>query len=645
MRMIDTRKIILVVCAALLSQANAADLQQDAVAVPAAQTAAPATSPAAAEESVVGVQEDPHAPVFNRIAELMSLGVPELALSFVQHAQPEPAEDNIAYWLHLEQKRFQLLVQLEHWQSIIDRAEFHQPVYKKFLISYADRNWFRTQQIRAFLQLKQYPEALSHIRRYMWSEKEQADADVIALWRRLIIRSYLNMGAVDDAQRAMRRYRQDYGYQLETDGHEWPLLQAQLLMRTGAPQEALQILQQIDHPEAIALSLLAKLQARLLSADEVENEIQQRLSDPELDARQQSVYWYVRLQMAVQGQDNAAEVRALEELFYLQATSYLYSVYTDAERYISVDRLWDAYQRYGLQLANNFKLLRGDDAAWYSKASNLFESEPQQAKALLAVLVFNATQQEHRSVAMMQMTGLLEKRDNGLDLVNRLFLNSEHVTSVDVVPAEVRYRLVDYALSNADVQAAARLMETLQKPPEGQDQFQWSLRRARILILSNKYQDGIDILLKAMDDTQELATEQIDQYMQVVFDLQNVQQHRLALVAFDKLEQKPLSVKLHREITFWKAESYQQLKDYQLAAFLFLKSAIPPDGKIDPWFHTASFRAAESLAQAGLVEDARRQYLRLLRMTVNSARKAVIRQRLQQLRLKQSGEAANGAAG
>jgi hypothetical protein len=577
-------------------------------------------------------------PALQRINELLALGVPELALSFVERAQPELNEDNVQYWLLLEQQRYRLFRQLEMWQGLIERGAMHQPLYEKYLITYADRNWFTSQQIRAHLQLKHYRVALTRLQQNLWREKNQLDTDVVALWRRLVIRSYLNLNQVDDAQRAMRRYRQDYGSLAGDDGIEWPLLQAQLLLRSGSALEAVQLLQPIEQAEARALLLLARLQAKQLSVQSADQQLQALLDDSQLDARQQSVYWYARLQLAVAARDYQGRVTALEKLFALDNTDYLFAVFTDAEQYLSIDRLWEAYQQYGIHLANGFRLLRGDDVAWYSKASNLFESQPQQARALLAVLAFNARQPEHRSLAMQHITGLLEKHGHGLELVNQLFMHSDRISDMAQVPAEVRYRLVDYALQKADLQSAARLMEDLAKPPEGQDLFDWSLRRARILILGGEYQDGAEILLASLEGEAQPETKQIDQYMQVVFDLQNVQQHRYALSAFEKLERVELTPKLRREIAYWKAESFQQLKDYEQAAFLFLKSAIPLDDKIDPWFHTASFKAAEALAQAGLVADARRQYLRLLRLTLNSARQAVIRQRLQQLRLQQNNE-------
>ena len=76
--------------------------------------------------------------------------------------------------------------------------------------------------------------------------------------------------------------------------------------------------------------------------------------------------------------------------------------------------------------------------------------------------------------------------------------------------------------------------------------------------------------------------------------------------------------------------------NYEQAAYLFLISSRPLDDIIDPWFHTASFRAAESMEQANLLNDARRQYMKLLRYTANNARKAIIQQRLQQLQLRKN---------
>ena len=312
------------------------------------------------------------------------------------------------------------------------------------------------------------------------------------------------------------------------------------------------------------------------------------------------------------------------------------SSFPDVKKYVDVDKLWQVYQDFGFQIANQDNLLRGDDEAWYLKAGNLFEQKPLYAKVLYVVLAFNAQQQYHKTIAFQQLIILLEKNKTELELINKLFMKSRRITDIEQVPAIVRYRLVDYALSRADLKSAAKLMEKLQQPPEGEEVFDWGLRRARILILGGQYEEGFQVLNELAKAAEEITESQIDQYMQVVFDLQNIQQHGLALSAFSKLDQYPLNVKLQREIAYWKAESFQAKGEYEQAAYLYLKSAKPLDNTYDPWYHTASFKAAESLAQAGLIDDARRRYVLLLKITASAARKAVIRQRLQQLRLQQS---------
>ena len=287
-------------------------------------------------------------------------------------------------------------------------------------------------------------------------------------------------------------------------------------------------------------------------------------------------------------------------------------------------------------LANEFKLLRGDDEAWYRQASNVFEKQALRARSLCATLALNASNEHHQQVPFENMASLQEKKKNGLEIIHRLFMNSTQISSLQHVPPAIRYVLVDYALSHADLKTAARLMADLTQPPEGKDDFDWNLRRSRVLILGGEYQAGADILVAMLSGREQLEDSQIDQYMQVVFDLQNVQSHEPALRAFDKLEQYPLSKTVHRELSFWQAESYEALHNYQQAAWLFLKSAQPINEAIDPGYHAATFNAAEAMGKAGLITDARQQFIKLLRITANEARKSVIRQRLQQLRLQQS---------
>ncbi|MCW9013257.1 MAG: hypothetical protein OQL06_05700 [Gammaproteobacteria bacterium] len=584
--------------------------------------------------------ENPVEIQFKKIDELIALGTPGLALRITKKNQPDLNKKNLEIWLLWEQKRILLLEYLERWDEIVKRIAQQEPSLKRFTVATADRNWFLTRKVKANLQLNNNQQALEQLQELLWNVNAYVSSDVIAMWRRLIIRTYMNMGLLEDAQHAMRRYQQDYGEMGNEDGVKWKLLQAKLLLQTGRSRQAILLLDNEQTAAADALLLMAKLYEDVATATGIKNQLIKKLADPELNETNQRLYWYVLLHVFRAMQDHAGQIDALEQLLSMEGRRYLSDVFFDVEQFVSADALWDVYQIYGESLANQYKLLRGNDEAWYVEASNLFESEPLKSRALFSELAFSAQQQQHRHVAMHQLVKLLEKQEAGLRLINQLFLHSKRITDIEQVPAEVRYRLVDYALEQADLKSAARLMEKLKQPPEGEDGFAWSLRRARVLILGGQYEEGARLMKSLLTIDQQLEAQQIDQYMQVVFDFQNVQQHDLALSLFKNLEQLEITAKLQREILFWKAESYQargdkNSDDFEQAAFLFLKSAKPLDNVIDPWFHTASFRAAEALAEAGLIDDARRQYLKLLRFTSNTARKAVIQQRLQQLRLKQ----------
>ena len=94
-----------------------------------------------------------------------------------------------------------------------------------------------------------------------------------------------------------------------------------------------------------------------------------------------------------------------------------------------------------------------------------------------------------------------------------------------------------------------------------------------------------------------------------------------------------------REILYWIADSYRGLEQYHQAALLYLQSAmLPAPTSMDPWAQTARFNAAESLQLAGLVDDARRIYQELLKVTQDAARRSVLSHKIQQLWLKQTAQ-------
>ena len=88
------------------------------------------------------------------------------------------------------------------------------------------------------------------------------------------------------------------------------------------------------------------------------------------------------------------------------------------------------------------------------------------------------------------------------------------------------------------------------EPPDGKDRFQWDTRRARVLILGGQYQEGYQVLHQLLASPVVYDEAQINRLLQVVFDLQHVEQHQLAIELLVQLEHRISDVLVQREIKF-----------------------------------------------------------------------------------------------
>ena len=161
-----------------------------------------------------------------QVNELSQIGLSGLAMRMIEQQQklyPEFTPD----WYAFEFAYVQTLSSLEQWQAIIDRSDQllaravpGQQITPKITA------WFRTQRAIALLKLGEAEQALNETRSLLWEGRDE-DRDRIALWRRLIIRAYLQLDYAEDANKGLLKYRQDYGdYKTE-----WKLLQAEALLR------------------------------------------------------------------------------------------------------------------------------------------------------------------------------------------------------------------------------------------------------------------------------------------------------------------------------------------------------------------------------------------------------------------------------
>jgi hypothetical protein len=597
------------------------------------KAAAAGKSGSSSEMDISGSEESLAFKSLEQLDDLAKTGLSGLALRMIEQQQtiyPEFTPD----WYAFEFKRIQTLSSLERWQDIIERSDL---LLEKAVpgqqITPRIANWFKTQRAMALLKLGDAAQTLKETRALLWQGKGE-DRDLTAFWRRLIIRAYLELDYADDARKGLLKYRQDYG-DYKSD---WKLLQAQALLQANRPAEVIDLLADEESHKAKALRLLAAVRARPENAGLYIKEVKTQLADASLTQPQQRAYYYVLYEAYLAKNDVVSAAETVEQLLALSRTH----VMLGEDFTVSADNLWDLYEQIGERSGNQYNLLKGDDIAWYKRAGDIRQKQPVRARGMYAVIAFTTPDKAKRQRAHKEIADSLSVTDGGLEVVNQLYLQSSRAGSSADLPVEVRYRLVDHALSVGDITLAATMMASLPQPPEGEGYFDWQIRKARVLILEGEYEQGEEELSASLTNIDELNADMVDRYLQVVFDLQTIRRHEQALELFDLLPIEAMEDKLRREIYYWKAESNYELQRYEQAAMLYMKSARAGDETMsDLWAQSARFKASDALLKAKLYDDAQYAYSELLRITASDSRKRLIRQKLQHIQLLRNSDAAS----
>ena len=79
--------------------------------------------------------------------------------------------------------------------------------------------------------------ALALSRQMLWNTPKPRP-QLVQLWRRLVIRAYLQLDMTEDARKSLLKYRQDYG----ALSAEFRLLQARSLLKAGKNREVIALL-------------------------------------------------------------------------------------------------------------------------------------------------------------------------------------------------------------------------------------------------------------------------------------------------------------------------------------------------------------------------------------------------------------------
>ena len=558
---------------------------------------------------------------FTEVRALANSGAALLAQHTLDSQQPA-VDVNPDDWMAWERERIRIYQQSEDWQGLIKRLETLPPNLP------ADfRRWAVTQRAEGFNKLGQGKSARLLLQELIWTiPVDQPDAaQWLARWRRMVMNSYLVENAVEDAHLAAVRFYQDYGDEDAQDR----LIRAQILLSANRPEEAVDLLAgHIKEPHAAALYLLAQLRSDSREARKVLQAALRQMRGEWVDPALQTQLWAVVAEAAIRTGDRASATNALEHVIAANRTTPLPEGLFD----FTPDSLWNAYIDFATYIGNKSQFLIGQDKQWFDAAVEAEKKQPVRARSLYALLMLQGENAASRNLATQKFVDSLSKRKQGSSLLRALFLDARQYADYAAIPLTARHVLVDVALADSDITLASALMATIKVPPDGADKFFWELRRARIFVMGGDPKAGAEALSAILASHPQLTPEQLDRLLQVVFDLQTVSAHEAAYELFVQVMARTSDAKLQRELYYWMAESRKASEAYAEAARLYLKSAMLLDPRaMDPWAQTARYQAADALAHAGMVSDARSLFEQLLATTQDPGRRAVLTRQLQKL--------------
>ena len=562
---------------------------------------------------------------FTEVRALANSGAALLAQHSIDTLQPGASTDP-EVWMAWERERIRIYQQSADWLSLVKRLETLPPELP------ADFNrWAITQRADGFIKLGKGKSAQLLLQELIWtlSLSHPESPQWLTRWRRMVMDSYMVDGSVEDANLAAVRFYQDYGDQ----DVQARITRAHILLSANRADEAVDLLAgDLKDPHAAALYLLAQLRSDSRPPRKILQAALRQMRGDWVDPALRLQLWAVAAEAAMRSGDRASTANALEHVIAANRDMPLPEGLFD----LTPDALWNAYIDFATHVGNKAQFLIGQDKQWFDAAAKAAKKQPVRSRSLYALLMLQGETEASRNLAAQKFVARLSKRKQGGNLLRALFLDTRQYADYEMIPLAARHVLVDVALADSDINLASALMATIQVPPDGTDKYFWELRRARILIMGGNTEAGAESLNTILAANPKLSQEQLDRLLQVVFDLQTVKAHEAAYDLFLKVMQRTKDPKLQRELYYWMAESRKASEAYAEAARLYLKSAMLLDPKAgDPWGQTARYQAADALAHAGMVRDARVLFQQLLKTTTDPGRRAVLNRQLQKLWLNQ----------
>ena len=449
----------------------------------------------------------------------------------------------------------------------------------------------------------------------------QFDPGAVQEIRRNIIKAYIAQGLVADAEIAAQRYQLEYA----PDETSWQLLRARIALAGQRPKDAVFQLIGVQSYEAQLWRAYAEWRSGALPIDLALTRLDAVLIPAEL-VRLESTRHAMLAEVASEVGYARLHVAAIEYLLLHKAKADPLLPKQDS------DSLIKSYRALGQTVLKDLSLL--DDqatTAWKTLATG-GDLDALAARSLCVYLLTLALPRREQQLAHSWLVRqLLEQGYAGL--LGSFYGQNGLLGHYSDLEDETLLLLVDQALAESDFGRAADLQSMIDGPPQGVNHGAWVLRSARLQILGGNAGGGAAELKVWLAQLQAIAPASLDQVMQVMFDLQFLGKHRLALELFQVATPLVQTPGQKRELLYWVAQSWAELGDHIRSAAYFVESAAWAGATADPWSRSALYRAGQELESGALYDDAGVIYHQLLGDTTDPKLQAKLRYRLAQLQL------------
>ena len=550
---------------------------------------------------------------------LVEAGAVRLAYTNLVNSETFLNFESLGIDFAMENKFYDLAVQLEEWDAIHSRvdatADLLQPTENTTAQLYA---------VQADMALRNSTAVRKRLRKLLW--ELPYDQSMVIQLRDLVIESYLMDQNYNDARIAMVQFSSDY----RPNDPEWEHKYTRVLLASGFIDEAVSRISSLQSGEGNLLELSAQYQSGNLGPFAVIDAglvLQDELND---DPRLLSDLWNLLKHAATEGQDTMMRVNAVENELYQISRIPNAAILLPLNRPSTTGDLLAAYDEHALAVGNSFNLLIGDDESWLTLAQEFEITEPVTARSIYSFLVFSAINMNLKEKWSSEFGRALATAGY-ISILERMIFEEDLINVADLAN-ETRVTMVNRALRKKDYVTSHRIMKTMNEVPEGQDANIWELQRTRVAIFASDY----DWAVANMNDylaglPNLLDNESYDRVVQIVFDLQDDEQHEAAIRLATDLFKYTADSQRQRELLHWTAESHSELNQHSQAAELLLRSAFAGETWDDRWGQSVRFRAAEELTKAEYYDDARQVYLDLRSQTSDVARLTIIDAKLKEL--------------